>query len=68
MDRRRGSHHRRDDRQPITARDAKPEQDDVPGHVGGEHAPEGEIADGVDESGGEGQAQQRPGEGGASRS
>jgi hypothetical protein len=52
---------RRENRQPTAAGDAESQEDDVPGHVRGEDAAEPEVADGVDQAGGERQHQQRPG-------
>jgi hypothetical protein len=46
---------RRDDWEPAAAGDAKAEEDDVPGHVRREHVAEPEVADGIDETGGEGE-------------
>src|SRR5436305_14354956 len=54
---------RREDREPAAAGDAETEEDDVPGHVRGEDTAESEVADGVDEASGEGQHQERPGQG-----
>ena len=51
-----------DDREPSPASDTEAEENDVPGHVRREHVAESEVADGVDDAGGEGQHQQRPGQ------
>src|SRR5881227_3528037 len=50
-----------DDREPSPASDTEAEENDVPGHVRREHVAQSEVADGVDDAGGEGQHQQRPG-------
>jgi hypothetical protein len=41
----------------------KPEEDDVPGHVGNEHVPQHQVAERVDQAGHDGQGKQQGREG-----
>ena len=49
---------RRDDGESAGTSDAEAEQDDVAGHVRGEHVAEAEVADGIDGARREGQRKQ----------